>query len=795
MKNKELKPPKTPVVTVDQTDFPKYDWLFVLLVYFLLDLIFYRKILSPSVMVFGTDWLAGGYPIRNFFYESGHSQWNPYLYGGLPHFSNAGDVYFPFSILLSRLFPVHVYFAYLFVLNTLVGGFFAYLFLKSLKLSFWPSFIGGLSYLFTGILVSYVYGGHEGRMAIVAFLPVVMWLIHLATERQTLAWFMGAGLGLGGALLIPHVQMNYYLLILVFFYFCFRLYGVFKSTNNWPRIIKLSGYFVAFIAVGFLLSAVLYLPFYKYIPFSPRGGEEGRGYQFATSWAMPPEETINLAVPDFSGTSAGEGAYWGRNPFKLNSEYLGATVILLFFAGLALSRKNKPVIFFLIMILLAFTVAWGGSTPLFKLYYQIVPGFDKFRAPSLIYFLIAFSMIVNSAFGLQAVIDQVKSGQNLKKVARFLLIFLGIVISLTLLISIGSAGLKSSLAGLVNDSPQKLAALQVNFPKFIAGMWKYALFTLLVAAILLAVIRQKLKLLWAGIIISLITVIDLWLVESKYIQAVPPPEVYFTPDEVVQALRSDNSLFRILPLQYRNDNYPMLFNLQSVSGEHGNQLQRYNEFVGAGKASMVDYHNILSNFNFLNLSNAKYLITQQPTNFPSFKEIHKGRFYVYQNIEVLPRAFVVPKFEVIPESDKILERMKQGDFNPRQTVILEKNPSLKPTADSVLPEVSIVGYEPTQVKIQAELDQPGFLVLLDNYYPDWKAYVDGVAVEIYRADYTFRAVPLDRGNHQVEFRFEPHYFYLGKKISLTSFWAVLIVLAGSTLFNKYRKKESKVTAG
>ncbi len=794
MKGKPVKHLKTAGIINSQIEYPKYDLLMVILIYFLLDLIFYRKILPPSAMVFGTDWLAGGYPIRYFFYQFDHSQWNPFLYGGLPHFSNAGDVYFPITILLKDILglPVYLYYAYLFVLNTLVGGVFTYLFLKELKLSFWPSFVGGIAYMFTGILVSYVYGGHEGRMAIVALLPTVMWLIHVATEKQTLVWFLGAGLGLGFSLLIPHVQMNYYLLIMVFFYFCFRLFGIFRATNNWPKVIKLSGYFLIFIAIGFLLSAVLYLPFYKYIPYSPRGGEEGRGYQFATSWAMPPEEAVNLAIPDFSGTSVDQGSYWGRNPFKLNSEYLGSTVVFLFFLTLFCLRKNKTVLFFLIVGLLSFTVAWGASTPLYKLYYSLVPGFKKFRAPSLIYFLIAFSAVVISAHGFHYLIEQAKSQQNVKQIIKFVVIFVLIVIGLSFLISIGSSSLKTSLAGLVNNQPNKVAALEANFPKFISGLWKFVLYVLIIAGVLFALVKQKLKLPVAGVLIALITVIDLWIVESKHVQAVSPPEVYFAPDEMVQALQNDKSLFRILPLQYRNDNYPMLFNLQSVAGEHGNQLQRYNEFVGAGKASMVDYHNILSNLNFLNLSNAKYLITQQPApaNIPSFKEIHRGRLFIYENLDVLPRAFAVSKFEVIAESDKILQRIGQPDFNPRQTVILEKMPLLTSTVDSVNSTIRIVDYQPMKVKIQAELDQPGFLVLLENYYPDWRAYVDDKETEIFRADYTFRAVALEPGQHQVEFIFEPKDFYLGKKLSLLSFVAVLTIISGNLVVRKIKTKPS-----
>ena len=764
-------------------------------IYIILTLIFYRKVLSASHMVFGTDWLAGTYMMKQFI--KSHTiqfhaipQWMPHIYGGVPLFANPGDTYYLISLALRWILPVHLVNAYFYPIHSVIAGFFTFQFLRLLNLSFWPTFLGGLSYMFSGIILSHVYAGHEGRMAIIAFLPVVLYLTQLALERQTLASFLTAGLGLGFILLIPHVQMNYYLLIFVFFYFLFRLREILRESKNGAKTAKLSGYFIIFLAVGFLLSAIVYLPFYKYIPFSPRGGEEGRGYEFSTSWAMNPEETINLAVPDFSGSSVGQGTYWGRNFFKLHSEYMGATVILLAFTGVFLGRKNRLVWFLLVIILLSFTVAWGGHTPLYKLYYNLVPGFKKFRAPSLIFFLIAFSGVVLSALGLQTVIDRIKSRQNSKGLSRLILIFMGIVIGTALLVSIGSSGIKSTLADLISNQPNKLAALEANFPKFIAGMWKYVLLSLVIGGVLSALIREKLKLLAAGIILSVVTVLDLWLVESKFIQTVPPPEIYFSADEVTQRLKPDKTLFRVFPLQYRNDNYLMLFDLQSVAGEHGNQLQRYNEFLGAGKTSMVDYHNLMSNLNFLNLVNAKYVITQGPTSHPAFRELQKGKFYIYENLHVLPRVFMASRFEVIPESDKILQRLSSPDYNPRQTVILEKQPDLVGLMDSVHSNLSFLEYQPMKVRIQAELDQPGFLVLLDNYHPDWRAYVDGKETEVHRADYTFRAIQLESGKHQVEFVFKPEYYYLGKKITLFTLAGVLAVISGNLFFQRTRKNKT-----
>jgi hypothetical protein len=72
-------------------------------------------------------------------------------------------------------------------------------------------------------------------------------------------------------------------------------------------------------------------------------------------------------------------------------------------------------------------------------------------------------------------------------------------------------------------------------------------------------------------------------------------------------------------------------------------------------------------------------------------------------------------------------------------------------------------------------DAPGWLVLSDVWYPGWRAYVDGVSVSIYRANYLFRAVQLSAGTHEVEIVYRPTSFWLGSIVSLVT-WIILIAL-------------------
>ncbi|MBI2305315.1 MAG: YfhO family protein [Chloroflexi bacterium] len=76
--------------------------------------------------------------------------------------------------------------------------------------------------------------------------------------------------------------------------------------------------------------------------------------------------------------------------------------------------------------------------------------------------------------------------------------------------------------------------------------------------------------------------------------------------------------------------------------------------------------------------------------------------------------------------------------------------------------------------VKVDSQAPGFLVLSELYYPGWQAYVDGQEAKIYRANYAFRAVYSDKGQHDVEFRFRPWSFYTGAAITGISLLGVVI---------------------
>jgi hypothetical protein len=154
-----------------------------------------------------------------------------------------------------------------------------------------------------------------------------------------------------------------------------------------------------------------------------------------------------------------------------------------------------------------------------------------------------------------------------------------------------------------------------------------------------------------------------------------------------------------------------------------------------------------------------------------FARVHSGDVKIYENLGVLPRAFVVPEV-IISEGDAALAVMREAGFDPARQVILEPPVATPAAALATAPcldcvyTTTLALYQPEQVVVDVEAACPGWLVLTDSYYPGWRASLDGQPASIARADLLFRAVAVPAGAHRVEFVYDPLSFKLGAAISL-----------------------------
>src|SRR5262249_36610128 len=115
---------------------------------------------------------------------------------------------------------------------------------------------------------------------------------------------------------------------------------------------------------------------------------------------------------------------------------------------------------------------------------------------------------------------------------------------------------------------------------------------------------------------------------------------------------------------------------------------------------------------------------------------------------------------------------------------------------------TIVDYHADRVEIHVRAACRGLLVLSDEYYPGWKATVDGRDARIYPTDVAFRGVPVPAGTSTVVFRYSPSSFRLGLVIAVLAVILTAIVLGvgygrqrGRSRENRNRKQASTQPGG
>lgn len=736
--------------------------------YVLLVVVFFMPALMPGMQLFGSDYLAISYIFEVFVTEQFQAgelpTWMPYVYGGVPFFANPMDIYYPLSLVLRGLgVPTYKHLVIIYMVQYVLAGWGTYALLRELGARRSVAWLTGLSFMFSGYIVSYMYGGHDGRTIVATLAPFFLFALHRAVRTSGIGWFALGGFVLGSAMLSFQIQSAYYLIL------AGGLWGVFLLFRFRDRLVKKLLGAAFMLTAAFALNAVNFLPFYGYVDASPRGGP-GRGYEYATSWSMPPAEITGLAVPEQAGMLEN---YRGPNPLKYHTEYSGALVMLLAVAGLYVLRRSRVAWFFGALGLFVLTISFGGYTPIYRLYYAVLPGTTRFRAPSLSFYLFILALVVIAGLALERLrsLQEEKSSAGRKEERSAA----GTELRTASLILVGAAGV--SLLWAVIASTQ--GAQRPTYPE---GAGRFALFAVVTLGALWAWLRGGVPTRLAGPLLALVVVADLWVIDKRFFQEIPGPDQIFPRDEIVDFLSAQEGPFRtfVLP-DLPQDDYLTLFDLEIVAGEHGNQLQTYNEFLGTSGASYTDLSN-MNNPVFLALVNARYVLTQQTIESPIFQPVFQGRTrngrsaFVYRNTSALPRAFVVADAEQVPEPDGAITAMQEPGFDPLRAALVYDAVAGGSDASTLQADARVTVHEPARVEVEVQSNQPALLVLTDNYYPDWVARVDGAPAPIVRAYHTFRAVAIPAGSHTVTFTFEPASLRVGLFISLLAA-AVLAAVA------------------
>ncbi|MCH7855837.1 MAG: hypothetical protein IIB37_03725 [Gemmatimonadetes bacterium] len=819
-------------------------------VYGALTLFLFRAFVFSQDMLYGSDTVALGYMAREFYANvmssGGFPLWNPIILGGTPFVESlaGGDSLYPPSALLLFLLDTHRALGWKLVFHVFFAGIFMYGWIRRLGLSKPPALLAGLAYGLAPLMVSLVLVGGDGKIFVIALTPLLFWVTESFLVRGDMKSIALVSLVVGAVMLTTHFQMAYFLFGGVGAYVLFRTVLMWREGNTEEaasREIEPTGRrnggskgrrvavtrFVMFVAAALLgagVAAVQFLPAVSYVVEHSRrtatttdaSAEESRAY--GSSFSLHPEEVVALAIPEFVGVSNANadwarGTYWGRNGFKGNHEYVGLVVLLL--AGVSFFGGTRRSLRFFLAGLggVALLFGLGSHTPLWRVFYEIVPGIDLFRAPSLAIFLFGFSVATLMAFGVERLLDLEGKGSEADwaRPGRFLWIASGMVLLGFVLAASGGLQALWSFA-VYRDMPDQAVQIFTNAEPFIVrGFMIAVVLAIATAGVAWGLRTARLAPLGAVVALGVLISVDLIRVDVPFIQTqdftafrAPDPNIDF----LLERQREEDP-FRVYSLRGLNgqDVRPGMFGLELVGGHHPNDLARYRELigmVGSGlPANLIAGADVLRNGNVLRMLNVRYILwpdqfgdlTNQGLPADITDNLRRlssttiqGRPYesVYEFPD-LPRARLVADVVVLPD-EQAVAHMLSPEFDPARQVVLSEPPPIELTGGVVVGSVEWIERNNNNMTLRVSADRPAILILADNWFPAWKARVDTEEVPVLRANHSLRAVPISAGEHTVEFYYESDQLRWSLRLTLLSL-AVVAALIGTDWIRSRRGAE------
>jgi hypothetical protein len=157
---------------------------------------------------------------------------------------------------------------------------------------------------------------------------------------------------------------------------------------------------------------------------------------------------------------------------------------------------------------------------------------------------------------------------------------------------------------------------------------------------------------------------------------------------------------------------------------------------------------------------------------------------VLGDAHALPRAYLLPKAQAFSPARHpdltATQLVASPDVDLHTMVLIENDPTTPQAPHGTQAAVAASQIEdvgPNVVRVTATAGSPSYLVLEDFFHRGWTAHVDGEPARVFIANALFRAVALEPGAHEVEFRFEPLSHLAGAAISAVSVLGALLIIA------------------
>ena len=600
---------------------------------------------------------------------------------------------------------------------------------------------------------------HIGQILSLVYLPVTLLCLDRALNRGSLWYGLAAGLA-AGCIVLGRDQVA---LLCVYLLVAYVLWRLFADAGARAGLVKrlmalgvaaLAGFVLVVIPVLFtiLLAADSNRPEIDYIG-------AGRG-------SLHPALLLTFLAPDVFGASGDMKDYWGPPSFawkdtglfiaqNVGQLYIGAIPLLLVAGALFGGHLwHRQIRFFAIACAVMLVYALGWYTPIFRLMYAVLPGVNLYRRPADAVFLVGALGAILTGYATHVLFTQPWMQGSRNQLAGIATVLLsGLVVALVVGLSI-------------DRIPRLWGVLGVALLCFGSGILALAW-----ARRQVAIDARS-----AALVLAAVVTADLAWNNGPSTSSALPPAHYdvlqpTTRDDTIAFLKSHvvadatrRDRIELAGLGFHWPNASITHRLENTLGYSPVRLGLYSRATGAEdhvglpdqrkfSPLMPSYRSRLADLLGLRFIASGVPVEQidkrlQPGDLQLVARTNQG--YIYENTRTLPRVLFASTAQEA-DFEALLKTGNWPDFNPETTVLLE-GPSA--TEERRRPGTSSIrAYGNTEIVIDADSPDGGWVVINDLWHPWWFAAMDGRDVPLVRANVLFRAVAVPPGKHVVTLSF------------------------------------------
>lgn len=802
--------------------------LLALCSFLLVSLIYFSPLLQGKVLSMHDVNMASGagQELKDFHEKTGEwAWWTNSMFGGMPAYMITGGYDFSLVSKIGSFFygllpvPLNV-FLYLMICF--------YVFARVIGLKNGIAIGTSIAYAFGTYNLVFVEAGHISKILALAYLPGILAGMHLIFSKK---YFLGASVFtffLSLEIYANHLQVTYYFLFIALAFFVYHFYEIIRE-KAFSHFYKSTAFLILGVIIGVGMHTQRLWSTIEYSKETTRGpselqsvnaGNSGLEKDYAFSWSYGVAESINLIIPNLMGGSTigalDEGSetykvlvangvpqngakqfvqglplYHGDQSSTAGPAYIGITVFFFFLIGLFL-RKDQWKWTHLGVTLFLLVLSWGSNFSSLNYWmFDYFPGYNKFRAVSMILILVHLLLVWGAGLGFQEVLQLNGDG---KKARQAMLWSLGVTFFIAALgyLSVDFVGLRDqnlfdSLKGSLGDNlaNQVVAAVRDDRASMaLSDIYRGILFTAAVSFIIWLYSKEKIKSSLVIPVIALMFIVDLFSVGKRYFNNDDfqskrrVGNTFFEPTAADNTILNDTDPdFRVInlatPSGFMSDARDSYFH-KSLGGYHGAKLKKYNE--------LVEHQMIVDgrlNMNVLNMLNTKYLINN--TQDGAQAQLNAG---------ALGNAWFVDSLIAVSSADEELELT--GEIDPAQkavtqTKFLTQSGSFPPDSSA---SIRLTSYSPNRLVYESSSASSQFAVFSEIYYrgnKDWISYIDDTKTNHIKVNYVLRGMEIPAGQHEIVFEFKPNSVLVGRKIDLAMSIAFL-ALIGISLYAGRKEK-------